>query len=64
MGESSGDLDLAKESVGAQRIGELRAQDLQGDEAAVLQVTGQIDSRHSATPELALEHVTVAEGVG
>jgi len=30
----------------------------------VPQILGQVNSRHSPVPELALEHVSVAQGVG
>ena len=57
-------MDLAQEALGAERGGELGAEHLEGDLAVVLEVVGQVDRGHAAAPELALEHVAVAEGVG
>jgi hypothetical protein len=57
MLESSGDLDLAEKSFGAQRRPELGMKDLDGNEAVVLEVAGEIDRGHPASPELALEAV-------
>ena len=42
--------------------GELRAQHLDGDLAAVLEVLGEIDRRHAALAELPLDAVAVGQG--
>jgi len=56
--------DLAQEALGADDGGELGAEDLDGDLAAVLQVLGQVDRGHAALAELALDAVAAAEGGG
>ena len=62
MGEPGRDLDLAQEPSGAERRGELGAQDLQGDGAAVFQVLGEVDRRHPTATELVLDRVAPGEG--
>ena len=52
------DLDLSKESLRADRLGELRTQDLDGDGTLVLQVRGQVDRSHAALAELVFRHGT------
>jgi len=37
-------------------------EDLEGDKTVVLQVTGEIDRRHPAAAELALDRVAAGEG--
>ena len=61
--ESSRGLDFAKESVGAQRCGEVGLQYLHGDRAVVLHVPSEIDHRHSTPAELPVDGVTVGEGL-
>ena len=63
MLEPGGEPDLALEPLGAERGGELGEQDLEGDRAVVAEVVGQVDDGHAAAAELALEGVTVGEGV-
>ena len=43
--------------------GELRAEDLDGDGAIVLEVVREVDGGHAARAELALDAVAVGEGV-
>ena len=62
MLEPGGDLDLAGEPLGAERGGELGAEDLHRDLAVVLQVLGEVDGGHAALAELALDAVAVGEG--
>ncbi len=57
-----GDLDLVEEALGAQDGGELRAQHFDRDLAVVLHVMGEVDGRHAAGAELALDRVAVGEG--
>ncbi len=64
MLQTSGDPDLALESLGAERGGQVRAEHLEGDEAIVAEVPGEVDRRHAAAAELALEEIAVAQGVG
>ena len=58
------DVDLAREPIGPHRGGELRAEDLESDLAAVLEVMGEIDRGHPAHADLALDAVTRTEGGG
>ena len=55
------DLDLAQETFGAKRRGELRIEHLERDELVVDQVVRQIHDRHPALTELALEPVLLRE---
>ena len=50
-----GELDLAQEPLGAQRRGELGAEHLERDLAVVLEVVREVDGRHAAAAELALD---------
>ena len=61
MGEASRDLDLAQETLGAQRSGNLAPEPLDRDGAAELQVLGQIDGRHAAMTQLPLDSITTRE---
>ena len=54
-------LDLAQEPLGADDGGELGPQHLDGDLAAVLEVVGEVDRRHAALAELALDAVAVGD---
>jgi hypothetical protein len=62
--ESRGDLDLPPKAVRPECGRELWAQHFDGDFAPVLEIFRQIDRRHAARSELALEPVAVAQGVG
>src|SRR6185312_7763972 len=55
--------DLTQKALGAQRGGEHRAQYLDGDLAAVLQILGQENSRHPAASELALQRIAFGQSV-
>ena len=48
-------LDLGEEPLGAERGAEVRMQDLDRDVAVVLEVVREIDGRHAAGAELALD---------
>jgi hypothetical protein len=61
MLQVGGGLDLLKEPLGADDRGELRAQHLEGDLAIVPLVVGQVDRRHTAGTELALDRVAIGE---
>ena len=54
--------DLFEEAVGAQRPGDLGTQHLEGDLAGMLEVPGEIDGRHPAPTELALDRVALRDG--
>ena len=62
--EPGGEADLALEALRPERGGELGVEDLQGDGAVMLEVVGEIDGRHAAAPELALEAVAVLQSGG
>lgn len=62
MVELRSDLYLPQEPLGTEGGGELRLQNLDGDPAVVLEVSGQVDDGHPPAAELALEAVAVAEG--
>ena len=64
MLEPCGDFDLAEEAVGAEAGGQVRAQDLDGDHAVMLQVLRQVHRSHAALPQRALEAVAVVQGFG
>src|SRR6185369_8854492 len=53
-----------QEALGADHGGELGLEDLECDAPVMADVLGQIDRRHAAGPELALEQVALPEGVG
>ena len=55
--------DLALEPLRAERRRELGMQDLERDQAVVLEVAREVDGGHPAAAELALEGVTVAKRV-
>ena len=58
-----GDSDFVQESLGADRRGEVGAHHLEGDEAIVAQVAGEVDGRHAALPELALDGIAAGQCV-
>ena len=62
MLEPGGEPDLALEPLGAERGGELRVQHLERDRAVVPEVVREVDRRHAAAAELALEPIAVGEG--
>ena len=57
-------LDLGEESLGAEGRGELGMQDLDRDVAIVPEVAREIDRRHSADSDLAVDTVSALEGGG
>ena len=63
MREAGGDLDLAQEAFGSERLGELGPEQLEGDAALIAVVDRQIDDRHAAAAELALDRVATAEAI-
>ena len=62
MLEPRQDLDLEQEALGGLAGDDLRAQDLDRDGAVVLAVARQVDHRHAAPAQLALDRVAVAHG--
>ena len=63
MVQSGGELDLAEKPFGAERGGQLRAQNFDRDRAVVFQVPGEINRGHPARPEFALDRVTIRKRV-
>ena len=61
--EAGGDLDLAQEAFGSERLGELGPEHLEGYPALIAVVDRQVDDRHAAAAELALERVATAEAI-
>ena len=55
-------LDFPEESLGSQCGSELRPKNFDGQPTVMLQIMGEIDRGHAATPELALDRVLVAQG--
>jgi hypothetical protein len=62
--EPGGEPDLALEPLGTERLGQIGMEDLERDRPVVPHVVGEIDRRHAAAPQLAVQHVPVAQGVG
>jgi hypothetical protein len=61
MLQPGGEADLPLESLGPERGGQLRQQDLERHRTVVLEVPNQVDHGHAAPPELALERIAVGE---
>ena len=61
VGKPGGHPDLPDEPLRAEDRAQLRPQDLEGHLAVVLEVVGQIDGRHAAPPQLALEGIAADE---
>jgi hypothetical protein len=55
MKHLSDDFDLAEEAIGGERPAELRAEDFHGDFPPVAHIFGEVDGRHAARTELALD---------
>jgi hypothetical protein len=53
--------DLALEALGAQGHGQLGVEHLQRHRALVLDVARQVNSRHAAATELALDHIAARQ---
>ena len=62
MVEPRRDPDLAQEPLGAEDGGQVGAQHLERDLAVVLQVAREVDGRHAARADLALDRVALGEG--
>ena len=63
MLEAGGDLDLPHKALGAERMGQLLVQDLEGDRPIVPEIARQVDRSHAAPAELALEQVAVTKSI-
>ena len=62
MAQPGRDLDLAEEPLGAEGGSQVGAEHLEGDRPVELEVLGQVNSGHSAVPELPLNGVGFGEG--
>jgi hypothetical protein len=60
--EARGEADLARKALGPDDGIEMKAQDLEGDGAVVLEVGGKVDGGHATLADLALDAVPVGEG--
>ena len=56
------ELDLPEEALGAQRVGQLRVEELERDRAVMAKIVSKVDSSHTPTPELALDAVPIGKG--
>ena len=63
MLEAGSDLDLLHEALGAERVGQLLVQDLEGDRPIVSEIARQVDRGHAAPAELTLEQVAVTKSI-
>ena len=61
VGKLCGDADLAQEPRRAERRGDLRPQDFDGNFTAVLFLVGEIHGRHAAASQLTLDRVAIGE---
>jgi len=64
VGEARRGLDLEKKALRPDRRGQLVAQELDRDRAVVFEVVRQVNGRHTARAELALDPVSFSEKVG
>src|SRR6185503_14934784 len=62
MRQARGDPDLTQKALGPQGRGDFGPQDFDRDFAAMLLLFGEIDRRHAAPAELALDGVAIGEG--
>jgi hypothetical protein len=63
MAELSSDPDLVQEALSANGRGQVRPHHLEGDEAIMAKVAGQVDSCHSTFAQLALDGVATSQSV-
>jgi hypothetical protein len=61
MLEPGSEFDLALEALRAERGGEFRVQDLQGNRSIVPEIVGQKHGRHATTPKLPLDAVAIGK---
>ena len=64
MLQPCGDADLAQESLGAHRGGELRIEDFDGDRALVLEVLCEVHRGHATGTKLPHNPIAIGEGGG
>ena len=61
MLQLGGELDLAAKTLRPECRCEVGVQHLEGDAPLVLEIHGEVDSRHAATPQFALDRIRPAE---
>ena len=61
MLQPRGEPDLLQEPLGAERLGELRVENLERHEPVVPEVVRQVDRGHPPAAELALDGVAIPE---
>ena len=61
MGQPGSDADFAEEPVGSDQRRDFRLENLDGDEAVVFEIRGEVNSSHAAGTQLALEPVAVSQ---
>jgi hypothetical protein len=59
-----GDSDLAQEPLGAEDRAELGIENFHGDVAVVLEIAREVDGRHPAAPDFALDAIAIAHSGG
>ena len=64
MLQSGSDMNLGKEPLSAEHSGKLGEKNFDGDLASVAKVFCDVDCRHSALADLALDAVSVGKGSG
>ena len=57
MIEPGRELDLAQKAIGAERRGELGVKNLEGYDAIVLHVLGEVDGGHPAFAQLSVDRI-------
>ena len=62
MGQPGGEADLALEALGAERGGELWAEDLERHRTVVTEIARQVDRGHAPAAELTLDRVPALQG--
>ena len=63
MIQACGELDLAKETVGSERCGEIRMQHLERDNTIVFYILRKIDSRHPAASKLSVDRIRLRKRI-
>jgi hypothetical protein len=63
MDQTGDEVDLALEPFEAKRCPDLGVKHLEGDLSFVLEIVCEVDRGHTTAPELALEAVSIGEGV-
>ena len=62
MSEPSRNFDLAEKAIRAERGGHVGAENFEGDQAAVLEVSSQVYRRGTSLAELSLNQIAIGQG--